>query len=252
MAGARVPTTGQVVNTQGAPAAAVAGQVLYVNKVGSDGWLQARAANGSLVPLFKYAKVVLAAPTPGRTNFKVQEGTHAGQVLSLGDANAKEYLGTKPPVQKPAQLKVTYGRYTPGWISQARGGQALDQQMATLEVEGISVQVTMNSVWDPSQGFYPIPAGTYTVLLPDTPHKADMTRFYRSVAPDLKYDQVWFPIKFGDNSRYVHVGNLSDGCTTVLDLARWPDIHEALISHRGADGKSVGTLVVTGTPERAR
>lgn len=248
----RVPATGQVVNAPAAQGAAVAGQVLYVNKVASDGWLQAKPATGALVALHKYTKVVLTTPSPGRTHFKVMEGTHAGQVLSLGDANAKEYLGSKAPVQKLAQLKVTYGKYTPGWVSEARGGQQLDQQLATLDAEGVKVQVTMNSVWDPALGFYPIPAGTYTVLLPDVPHKADMTRFYRRVAPDLKYDQVWFPIKFGDNSRYVHVGNVSDGCTTVLDLSRWSDIHEALISHRGPDGKSVGQLVVTGTPERAR
>lgn len=68
----------------------------------------------------------------------------------------------------------------------------------------------------------------------------------------LQFDQVWFPIKHGDNSRYVHVGNLSDGCVTVLDLARWADIHEALISHRSPDGESLAQLVVKGVPERAR
>ena len=79
-----------------------------------------------------------------------------------------------------------------------------------------------------------------------------MTRFYRTVAPALKYDQVWFPIRFGDNSRFVHVGNVSDGCTTVLTLNKWADIYEALISHRGPDGLSVAHMVVTGTPERAK
>lgn len=48
----------------------------------------------------------------------------------------------------------------------------------------------------------------------------------------------------------MHVGNLSDGCTTVIDLARWADIHEALISHRSSDGNSVGKLIVKGRPER--
>lgn len=67
--------------------------------------------------------------------------------------------------------------------------------------------------------------------------------------PSLHYDQVWFPINYSDNSRYVHVGNVSEGCVTVLDLAKWAAIHEALISHRTIDGRSVGQLVVTGTPE---
>ncbi len=63
---------------------------------------------------------------------------------------------------------------------------------------------------------------------------------------------MWFPIEYGDNSRYVHVGNVSDGCATVLDLAKWADVHEALISHRALDGVSVATLTVQGNPERAK
>lgn len=79
-----------------------------------------------------------------------------------------------------------------------------------------------------------------------------MTGFYRRVASSLKYDQVLFPIRYGNNSRYIHVGNLSEGCVTVLDLARWADVHEALSSHRTPDGKAVGKLIVKGKPERAK
>jgi hypothetical protein len=170
--------------------------------------------------------------------------------VSLSDANATGFVGSRAPVQSPARITVTYGRYTEGWVSEARGGQRLDQQMATLEVAGIRVAVTMNSVW--GGAFTPIPAGQYAVLVPDAPHDQAMTRFYRRVAPGLRYDQVWFPIRYGDNSRFVHVGNLSEGCVTVLDLERWPDIHEALISHRSNGGTSVAQLAVSGTPERAR
>ncbi|HEX6705105.1 MAG TPA: hypothetical protein VF169_10125 [Albitalea sp.] len=228
-----------------------AGKFLYVNKVGSDGWLQARQADpDALLPLCKYTQVTLIETRNGRTSFKVGDGAAKGRTLSLSDANAAEYLGPKPPAPTPASIVVTYGKYVEGWVSQARNGQRLDQQMATLQVADITVQVSMNSVW--GQGFTPLPAGEYVVLLPDAPHQRDMTRFYRRVAPTLQYDQVWFPIRHGDNSRYVHVGNLSDGCTTVLDLARWPDIHEALISHRSPDGKSVATLLIKGTPEREK
>jgi hypothetical protein len=251
MAGARVPASGQIVNAQGGVRQATAGKVLYVNKVGSDGWLQARAIDSAaLLPLCKYTRVTLIESKGGRTSFKVGDGAAQGRTLSLADANALEYLGPKAPAPSPASIVVTYAKYVEGWVSEARNGQKLDQQMATLQVADISVQVSMNSVW--GQGFSPLPAGEYTVLLPDAPHQRDMTRFYRRVAPGLQFDQVWFPIQYGDNSRYVHVGNLSDGCTTVLDLARWPDIHEALISHRSPDGKSVAKMVVKGTPERAR
>lgn len=250
MAGGRIPATGQIVTGQHPLRGALANKVLFVNKVGSDGWLQARQTDSTvLVSLSKYTKVTLVESRLGRTFFKVLDGAAKGKRLSLTDANAVEYLGSTAPRPTQASIVVTYGKYVEGWVSEARGGQELQQQMATLEVAGISAQVTMNSVWDKS--FTPLPPGQYTVLLPDAPHQQNMTRFYRNVEPRLAFDQVWFPIKHGDNSRYIHVGNVSDGCVTVLDLARWAGIHEALIGHRSPDGASVAKLVVKGTPERA-
>ena len=249
MPGGRVPATGEVVQTRGVLASVAA--TLYVNQVASDGWLQALDSDGTTrLALCKYTRVKITKITGGRTYFKVEDGSHAGKILSLADANAGQYLGSKAPEGSLAKVTITYTTYTPGWISEARNGEALDQQMASLELGTLKMQVTMNSVWNGT--FYPLPAGTYTILLPDAPHAGNMTRFYRRTEPSLKHDQVWFPIKFGDNSRYVHVGNLSDGCTTVLDLAQWDDLHEALISHRGPDGKSVGELTVKGKPGRAR
>jgi hypothetical protein len=248
MANGTVPPVGQ---SRPTPGRQVAIGLLYVNKVGGDGWLQTRQADAAgFISLAKYTKLQRIEAKLGRTSLKVMDGPAKGRAVSLADSHVAEFLGSKAPEQKPARIVVTYGKYVEGWISEARGGQKLDQQMATLEVAGISVQVSMNSVWN---GRYtPMPLGEYAVLVPDAPHKQDMTRFYRRVAPGLKFDQVWFPIKYRDNSRFVHVGNLSEGCTTVLDLEQWPDIHEALISHRSLDGASVAQLVVRGTPERAR
>jgi hypothetical protein len=219
--------------------------------VASDGWLQAQVeGTQQRVSLPKYTQVSLVDTPHGRVVFRVEDGHQKGRRVSLSEAHTREYLGSKPPVNGLAHATVTYGKYVEHWISVARGGQAIDQQMATLTIDALSVQVTMNSVWN---GRYtPIPAGDYKVLLPDAPHNANMTRFYRRTEPRLQCDQVWFPIQLGDNSRFIHVGNVSEGCTTVLDLARWRDVHEALISHRGSDGLSVATLAVRGTPERTR
>jgi len=224
--------------------------VLYVNKVGSDGWLQALdAGSNQRLSLFKYAKVADVQSRAGRTYFKVMEGAAKGRVLSLTDANAKEHLGSIAPKSTPAHITVTYGKYEENWYSQARN-ERLSQQTAVLDVAGIKSTVTMNTVW--GTGFFPLPPGSYTVLLPDVPHDGNMTRFYRRVEPQLVFDQVWFPILFGNNSRYVHIGNVSDGCVTVMDFARWPAIHETLLSHRTADGRGVALLTVKGKPERER
>ena len=225
----------------------------YVNKIGNDGWLKTRAGLStptSFRYLCKYTKVTLLGSKDGRTFFRVVDGTHAGETLNMADANASEYLGKTAPTNGALTVTITYGKYVPAWVSIARGGQELQQQMATVVAAGVTAQATMNSVW--GTGFYPLPPGSYDVLVPDVPHDANMTSFYRRTEPSLVHDQVWFPIAFGDRSRYVHVGNVSDGCTTIVDLAKWAAIHEALISHRSEDRKSVGRLTIRGTPERAR
>lgn len=223
--------------------------IRYINKVADDGWINGlEDKTGTLLPLCKYTKLEMRGSKAGRTNFLVLDGAQRGKLLSMKDGNAATYIGTTAPSTGVASVTVTYGKYVEGWVSKARRNQKLDQQFATLKIGRITAEVTMNTVW--GTGFYPLKPGSYNILVPDAPHKGDMTTFYRNVAPSLVHDQVWFPIEFGDNSRYVHVGNLSDGCTTVVSLDMWPDICEALISNRSVNGKYVGLLTIKGKPER--
>lgn len=60
----------------------------------------------------------------------------------------------------------------------------------------------------------------------------------------LKSDQVWFPIEYGDNSRFIHLGDVSEGSVTVMELSRWNAIYQSLVSHRSTDGRYVGQLTV--------
>jgi hypothetical protein len=246
----RVPSTGQIIHTAGPAIRVDVSPVRYVNEIASDGWLQAKdEVTHGLVPLAKYTGVRVANGQGDRTTFKVIDGPQAGKTLSVTTGNANRYLGIRAPQRSPAEIEVTYGKYVAQWHSVARG-QDLDQQMATLKIGAISVQVTMNTNW--GGAFYPLPAGVYDVLVPDAPHNANMTHYYRNTYKELVYDQVWFPVKYNDNSRFVHIGNVSDGCVTVLDMNQWPAIHEAIISHRSRDGLSVARLTVKGKPERAK
>lgn len=221
----------------------------YINVVGDDGWILGKAGDGTLRPIYKYAKVLLGETKKGRTYFTPQEGASKGVMLSMTEANAKIYLGAVGPLAGVAQIDVKYKKFEKDWYSRARD-EKLDQQWAALTVGEVVAAVTMNTVWNGV--FFPLPAGTYDVAVPDAPHGADMTRFYRKVEPALRSDQVWFPILYGDNSRYVHVGNVSDGCVTVASLDKWTAICEALLKHRSKDGKLVAKLTVSGTPERKK
>ena len=199
----------------------------------------------------KYTKLDRLESKGGRTYFSILDSAAKGGVVSLSDAHVPDTIGARAPQQTPAHAVVTYGRYVEGWISRARNGEALDQQMASLEVRSTSVAVSMNSVWDGR--FTPMPAGTYTVPVAGRAAQARNDGVYKRVAPTLRYDRVWFPISTGDNSKYIHVGNLLGGVHDGAQLSdRWVDVHEALISHRGPDGSTVATLLVRGTPERAR
>lgn len=227
--------------------------VRYVNQVDTNsGWVQVKQGNQpNTVSLPLYTRAILLGTKAGRTYFKIADGHHAGKTVHMSAANAQIYLGKKAPTNSDAEVVVTYGKYVKGWKSV--DGRVWKVQQAKLSIDGISADVVMNSVWkeDPGwDGFFPIPAGTYEILLPDAPHSKVLTQGYVSYEPLLKMHQVWFPIKFGDNSRFIHPGNVSDGCTTVIDLAQWASIHEALISHRNKNG-NIGKLIVKGNPERA-
>ena len=226
----------------------------YVNKVDDTGWLRVLDETGASQYLCEYTKIKLL-PTPkpghsqpepmkGRTRFRVMDGTNRGKACSLKDENVRQYLGVFAPASSPVTLNVTMGRRDGKWHSVARNLD-LDQQLATGTIDKVTVAITLNSNWGPPDNFTPIPPGTYDIGIPDYPHSAAMTRYYRDTEPSLMYDQVWFPIKYGDGSRYVHVGNVSDGCVTVLSLDKWVSVYNAMIRRRDLGTGFVGRLVVT-------
>lgn len=214
-------------------------------KTDDSGWIRIlKSDNKTSHALCAYTKASVIRNKEGRTFFRVCDGPDKDMIASLKDENAAIYLSNHPrdaSIEAEAVLTVTYKKLVKNWYSKARG-ELLDQQMASVTFDGKTLEATLNSVW--GTGFTPIPIGEYKIRVPDYPHDAAMTNFYRGVAPKLRYDQVWFPIEYGDNSRYVHVGNLSDGCVTVLDLEKWNEVHAYLIKHRAPGGKHVGKLVV--------
>ena len=61
----------------------------------------------------------------------------------------------------------------------------------------------------------------------------------------LKSDQVWFSIEYGNNSRFIHLGHLSEGCVTIMALDKWNAIYDELIKHRVNGGEYIGQLHIT-------
>lgn len=78
-----------------------------------------------------------------------------------------------------------------------------------------------------------------------------ITAFYKTTVqggdPNLMYDTVWFPVEYAPNynSRFVHVGHLSEGCVTIYQVEKWNSIYSYLIKNRlDEEGKYVSILKI--------
>jgi hypothetical protein len=243
-------------NTQKKSVVQVKADVIrYVNEVKISGWLKVTGAvpiagknepisnpikyEGMPLSLCKYTKVMLLKGKKSKTYFKILDGNHAGKTASMSTEDARKYLGTKAPKKSAHGLdvSVTYGEYV----------EAEDYvQWALLSADGLQVKVAMNSSW--GDGSHPLPKGIYLIQCPDRLHKSH----YRDSEPKLKYDQVWFCIEHGNNTRFIHPGAYSAGCATVVELDKWAELHEKLISHRSTDNQHVGRLIVKNKPKREK
>jgi hypothetical protein len=219
--------------------------ILGKNEPLTDAHVEAKEYVGIQLSLCKYTKVMLLRGKKNTTYFKILDGNHSGKTASMSTQDAAKFLGKKAPKKSAHGLDivVTYGKYEENSKS---GGSELDHQWASLSADGLQVKVTMNSVW--VAGAHPLPEGTYLIQCPDRQHDTH----YRTSEPNLKYDQVWFCIEYGNNSRFIHPGLVSAGCATVVDFDKWAELHEKLISHRSTDNKHVGRLIVKGKPQRAK
>ncbi|KIG09429.1 hypothetical protein [Caballeronia concitans] len=220
-------------------------------------WLHVkREKNGQLIALCENTQVTMIRSSDGYTYFKVADGTsdYVGETVCISDGNVDRFLSKTPPSRSSVTLSVKYGKRAHG-ISAPRGNEDLDQQWGSLTIPGgKTMTVTLNSVWN---GRYsPIPAGIHRIMAPDAPHDSSYTKFYVDYAKqhgmgNVIADQVWFPIELagsrGNSTRYVHIGNLSEGCVTVYALEHWNDVYNFLISHRLPDtrGRYVANLEVT-------
>lgn len=222
----------------------------YTRRAEPSGWLSVRLVRGDdLVALCEYTKVQVLRESGGRTFFRIADGAiSVGSEASLKTENAAKYLVDQGPAGA-ATVVATYKGAPVDAYSRFKG--TLKQQFANLAFDGKTATVTLNSVWDGR--FTPIPAGTHAILAPDYSHQKISTAPYAAATPGMVGNDVWFPIGLNgtlqSSSRYVHVGNLSDGCVTMYQLERWTALYEYLISHRvpGSSGLRIGSLVVHGS-----
>ncbi len=222
-------------------------QILYVNKVPISGWLTVKLRSGRKIHILEYTKVKILETKLGRTWFLLLDSGHNGASASLSEAHAKEYLGKKAPLQTGVNIMVQRQKIEE--IYSLTRKELISQETAILRVNALQMKITLNSVIkEPKkkqEKHTALPPGQFRVRLPDLPHDKDLTAEYRlREEPNLRSDQVWFPIEYGDNSRYIHVGHLSHGCVTVMQLAQWNTLYQTLIGHRMSGTDYVGQILI--------
>jgi hypothetical protein len=223
----------------------------YTRLADSTGWLSVRLSKTrQLAALCEYTQVNILREEGGRTYFKIMDGTiSVGEEASLNTPNAARFLNAAGPAGA-AVLTVTYVGVPVKAVSPFKG--ELTQQWADLTFNGQSARVTLNSVWGTT--YTPIAAGTHSILAPDYSHAMISTAGYAAAAPGTVGNDVWFPIGLNgsaqNSSRYIHIGNLSEGCVTVYELAKWTTLYRYLISHRvaGSAGQRIGSMIVRKPP----
>jgi len=232
----------------------------YTKSIDKTGWLRIKLEpSGSSAYLCEFVKVSILKEED-RTQFIILEGMHKGKTASLAKDNASKCL-VDANRGNGSKIIVKVG-VRKMWVSKPRHNEVNNQLTATLYFNNEKAIITLDSdvfytETNPQSRNYqhiihskPLPEGTYKIMVPEVPKDSHMTSFYAtspSGYPDLKYHTVWFPIENPDtqNSNFVHVGNLSEGCVTVYELKMWNPLYEYLISNRlDSEAKYVGIIKI--------
>jgi hypothetical protein len=232
-------------------------EVRYVSKVGRDAWLRIRLDSGGEISLPWYLKVKVTGRTSNRDTFEILEGPYKGQKGSVSAKSPTEsYLVTGLSHQPGGKVKFSLGA-----------------QKLWFGTKG-PISAFSGAFSEPGHVYTKVPIGTYKLAIPDAPHAATRDAYYAYT----DYHKTWFRIGIDlSGSRYLHVGEISEGCVTVrafqfdpaaaapggftdlpglpqgavglpypaspASVGRWNDVYEYLIAAR-ADDQSVGALEV--------
>lgn len=232
--------------------------ICCVPNVEPDGWLTViLTATNKKISLPQQLKCQLSSSTPIRDSFQILEGAYKGQMASVARKSPSasylvpyhRHLGPATVRFDRAKQALWYGKHGPFSAFSGGGG-----------------------------GFSQIAPGSYSLQIPDSPH--DKTRSAYGTY-HARHHKTWFRIGASPSgSRYLHVGEISEGCVTFrpftfsptapppqgfedlpamskdnpgwlglpspsapAPVGSWDSLYDYLIGRRAGD-QSVGTLTV--------
>jgi hypothetical protein len=191
------------------------GAVRYVEDVDEKGWLEVllKADAEKRISLPIYLKVQLDRLDENREYFTILEG-------ALKNIQASVLLGTTK--------KSRFSKINPH-TKQAKLTYSISKKILKVSRKKYTAIDYPDAVWT---------KGIYDIEIPDYPHEGGLQ--YLEFA---RHATVWFRISHHDD-RYLHTGNGSLGCITIIEKNRWEELFSSLISARKGDDISIGILKV--------
>lgn len=164
--------------------------IRYIDKT-DEYWLLVKPSGGGVNFSVPYGlKVDLIETKDQRDYFKVLEGVHKGETASVSRPGGKSFL-TKS-ITHTGPVKVEF-----------------DLKAQTIKVAG---KGPYNAFSGGGGGFTPISPGTYDLAIPAYPSAQTRPQY----ATWAKRHNLWFRIGTSTaGSRFLHCGQISEGCVTV-------------------------------------
>jgi len=177
-----------------------------------DGWLIVRIENtGVKESLPTYLKVKVDRKDNKREYFTILEGVYRGKLASV---KLRED-GSSQFISDFQHEPVVYAMYS------------VSKKKFTLKGKTYAIVDYKSASWK---------KGLYDIEIPDAPHRGRLN-------DTIKRASTWFRVGHSGD-RYLHTGQRSLGCITVVENNRWLEIYNVLIKSRKGDFQSVGILEI--------
>lgn len=192
---------------------AIIAPVRYIEPT-HDGWVVGkRADNDAKIDLPSYLRVMFERKKSEREYFTILEGINRGLQVSIPlKQNKNSYSLEGFPYAKAAILQYS-------------------KSSKILTIAGKKFQTTDDEqmLWE---------KGNYDVEIPDWAHRLGQT--YKS---ESQFTTCWFRVGHS-GERYIHTGNHSRGCITIIEHKKFDEVYKLLARCRKGDDMSVGVLTV--------
>lgn len=203
----------------------------------SDGWINALSSSG-IISLCEYTKVQLLRKSNGRVHFKILDGhIMPGHEAIITEYEVSKYM-KRTTRHQGIHIVVENTKNREKFYSSVREKEFI-QHIGIIQYNNISIKCSL--ITEGNQNIKTLPSGEYDILAPSQPYSSMKIENYRIDSDKGQFERVWFSIDNAQSGRHLHMGHVSRGSLTVLDINAWESLYKELIRNR-IDGNDTGEV----------